>query len=107
LEGNAGGITAVQQDRIGDLCEIGVNNEVANLFVHDNTIVQETGLAAGLRVSISDPSYYTSKNNRWSNNSYQLDDLDATRFMWESSHIDAEAWRSYGHDGSGENFEES
>ena len=107
VEDNAGGITAVQQDRIGDQCGIGLNNEVVNLFVHDNTIVQATGVAAGLRVNISDHSYYTSKNNRWTNNSYQLDDLNATRFVWQSSHIDAEAWRSHGQDDSGENFGES
>jgi Right handed beta helix region len=104
VEGNAGGITALQQDRIGDLCGIGLNNEVANLFVHDNTIVQATGLAAGLKVTISDSSYYTSKNNRWEDNTYHLDDLNAARFMWQSSYIDADAWRSYGQDVSDGDF---
>jgi hypothetical protein len=101
VERNAGGIVALQQDRIGDRCGIGLDNEIANLFVHDNTIVQTTGLAAGLRVSISDPSYFTSKNNRWEDNTYHLDDLNAGRFLWQSSYIDAAAWRSYGHDEPG------
>ena len=106
VENNAGGIVAIQQDRIGDGCGIGLNNEVANLFIHDNTIVQATGLAAGLRVDISDPSYYTSKNNRWEDNTYLLDDLSAARFMWESGYIDAVTWRSNGHDDPGGVFDE-
>jgi hypothetical protein len=105
LEGNAGGIVALQQGRIGDACEIGLNNEVANLYVHDNTIVQTTNLAAGLRVTISDPSYYTNKNNRWEENTYYLDDLNAARFLWQSGYIDADAWRSFGLDESGAIFD--
>ena len=101
VEGNAGGIVALQQGRIGDVCGIGLNNEVANLFIHDNTIVQTTNLAAGLRVTIPDPSYFTSKNNRWEENEYLLDDRNAPRFLWQSGFIDADAWRSFGLDQSG------
>ena len=107
VEANAGGIVALQQNRIGDRCEIGLNNEVANLSVHDNTIIQATGLAAGLKVTISDPSYYTSKNNRWAENAYVLDDLNAARFMWQFGFIDADAWRSFGQDQSGAMFDQS
>ena len=106
VENNASGIVALQQDRIGDQCGIGVNNEVANLFVHDNTIVQATGLAAGLRVTISDPSYFTSKNNRWEDNTYRLDDLNAAWFLWQSGYIDATAWRSLGLDQPGAAFDQ-
>jgi hypothetical protein len=97
VEGNAGGITAVQQNRIGDQCGIGLNNEVANLFVHDNTIVQDTGLAAGLRVSIPDPSYYTSKNNRWTNNDYSLGNaVNGLHFYWVNAKIKWGAWQAAG-----------
>ena len=106
VENNASGIVALQQDRIGDQCGIGVNNEVVNLFVHDNTIVQATGRAAGLRVAISDPSYYTSKNNRWEDNTYRLDDLNAALFLWQSGFIDAAAWRSLGLDQPGAVFDQ-
>jgi len=106
VENNAGGIVALQQDRIGDRCAIGLNNEITNLFVHDNTIVEATGLAAGLRVTISDPSYYTSKNNRWEENIYHLDDLNAARFLWQSGYVDAEAWRSFGLDQPGAVFDQ-
>ena len=47
VEDNAAGITAVQQSRPGTSAGIGLNNEVANLFVHDNTIVQATGHRRG------------------------------------------------------------
>ncbi len=98
VEGNAGGITAVQQNRIGDQCGIGLNNEVANLFVHDNTIVQATGLAAGLRLyNQSNQAYYTSKNNRWTNNDYSLGNAaNGLHFYWVNAKIKWGVWQAAG-----------
>jgi hypothetical protein len=70
-----------------------------NLYVHDNTVRQSSGIAAGLNLYLeSDQSYYTSGNNHWEGNAYYLDDLDAARFMWSAGPVGADGWRSYGHD---------
>jgi Right handed beta helix region len=105
VEDNAAGITAVQEPA-GDPCGYGIA-AVANLSVHDNTVRQPTGIAAGLRLlNESDQAYYSSMNNRWEDNTYHLDDLNAARFRWQPGYIDADAWRSYGNDRPGAVFDE-
>jgi Right handed beta helix region len=97
VEDNAAGITAVQEPA-GDPCGYGIA-AVANLSVHDNTVRQLTGIAAGLRLlNESDQTYYTSKNNRWANNHYTLgDSADGLYFYWTNEPIGAAEWRSLGH----------
>jgi Right handed beta helix region len=99
VEDNAAGITAVQEPA-GDQCGFGSDAEVANLYVHDNTIVQPTGIAAGLRFSNEpDQSYYTNKDNHWVNNTYTLGNTtDGLHFYWANAEISSNAWRSYGQD---------
>jgi hypothetical protein len=96
VENNAGGITAVQAPR-GDECGYGPQ-EVVNIYVHDNTIRQPGGIAAGLNLYLeSDQSYYTSRNNRWRNNDYSLGDpVNGLHFYWAGGRMNAAAWWSYG-----------
>jgi Right handed beta helix region len=96
VEDNAAGITAVQEPA-GDPCGYGIP-AIANLSVHDNSITQSAGIAAGLRLW-QEPvqTYYTSMNNRWANNNYTLGDpANELPFFWANNLIDADEWRSFG-----------
>ena len=98
VEDNAAGITAVQEPA-EDPCGYGTA-EIANLSVHDNAVRQPAGIAAGLRLwNEPDQSYYTSKNNHWASNDYTLGgSADGPYFYWTNGPIDADEWRSLGHD---------
>ena len=98
VEGNAAGITAVQEP-VGGRLRLRTP-EIANLCVHDNTVRQSSGIAAGLRLlNESDQAYYTSKNNRWANNEYSLGDpMRGLHYFWANEPIDPGRWRQYGHD---------
>jgi len=98
VEGNAAGITAVQEPS-GDYCDYGTP-EIANLYVHDNIVRQPVGIAAGLRLHDEpDQAYYTSSNNRWANNEYSLGTpANGFPFVWANGTIDAAGWQSYGQD---------
>jgi hypothetical protein len=100
VEGNAGGITAIQEPA-GTSC-YGTERETINLYVHDNTVRQSSGWAGGLQLlNEGDSTYYTTRNNRWENNTYYLDSLSTLRFRWKDGDVSASAWRSYGHDDTG------
>ena len=98
VEDNAAGITAVQEPA-GAACSYGTP-EIANLFVHDNTIVQQSGIAAGLRLwNESDQAYYTSMHNRWADNDYTLGDAaNGLHFYWANAKMESSSWQSYGQD---------
>jgi parallel beta-helix repeat protein len=97
VEGNAAGITAVQEPA-SDLCGYGVA-EIANLYVHDNTVVQTGGIAAGLQlVGTGDTAYFRSKGNRWQGNVYRAEGGEEPRFHWMQGAIDQVAWRAAGQD---------
>ena len=97
VEGNNAGITATQEPA-GDQCGFGSDAEVANLYVHDNTVVQPVGIAAGLRLyRESNQAYYTGMNNRWTNNDYTLGDpANGLHFFWANGKVESSAWLSYG-----------
>jgi chitodextrinase len=57
--------------------------ETRNLYVHDNTI-KTHGHPAGLIQTIGDPSYWTSKNNRFVQNTYIVC-TNPTPFVWQAS----------------------
>jgi hypothetical protein len=99
VEDNNAGITATQEPA-GDQCGFGSDAEIANLHVHDNTVVQPTGIAAGLRLYREpDQSYYTNKNNRWRNNRYTLGNpANGLHFYWANTSMDSSTWQSYGQD---------
>ncbi len=73
---------------------------VENLFVHDNVITMTTGVT-GLSENVGDPSVYTSRNNRFVDNTYFLG-ANAGYFAWAGrSRIDEWAWNGYGQDVTG------
>jgi len=99
VEDNAAGITALQEPA-GARCGSGIESEVANLHVHNNTVRQTEGLAAGLKLfREDDDSYYHSKNNHWEENIYLLGDPEGgLHFFWLDRLMTAEEWRAQGHD---------
>lgn len=98
LEGNADGITAVQQNRDGHdpggACGTTNNNKLMNVWVHDNTSVNSgsTGLAQDVR----DDGIYTNRNIRFERNTYT-----GGSFFWMNSDRNAAQWKGYGQDVSG------
>jgi parallel beta-helix repeat protein len=96
VEGNADGIAAVQQNRGSGAHGV---HQVSNLWVHDN-VIGMTGGWTGLVQDVDDTSYFTSRNNRFERNRYQLGS-GAVFFTWMNGDRSESEWRSYGQDGSG------
>ena len=72
----------------------GVPFNLKNLYVHNNTITQQTGSAAGIvKSSRLDNSVFTSWNNRFSDNTYHLGSQAGNFFEWLNSPITLAAWQ--------------
>ena len=102
LINSANGIGAVANNR-------GSGNRgpylLQNLYVHDNTIVQSTGYAAGIVADSAYLSAYTSSNNRFVNNTYKLP-ASGVLYSWYtggSGYVDltSSQWIAAGEDTSG------
>jgi hypothetical protein len=101
VEGNGNGIIAVQEPRGSSHHG---ERHMIDLFVHGNTIVQHRGWAAGFFVyhNDNDASYFTSKNNRFRNNTYRLGDrADGFHFSWKDGGLTAHGWKDAGQDVTG------
>jgi hypothetical protein len=96
VEGNADGIAAVQQDRGSG--RYGAY-QLANLWVHDNTVTMSQGLT-GVVEDIDDPSVFTSRNIRFTNNRYRFL-VDDYFFTWQDDDRSDAQWKSYGMDVTG------
>lgn len=79
--------------------------ETRNLYVHDNTIASAG--RTGLIEVVGDSSFYTSKNNRFLRNRYQLG-CQRKPFAWKDptgardyGYVSASQWRAYGNDRAG------
>ena len=103
VEDNYAGIGAVQRELYTG--QYGVQ-EVKNLYVHDNTI--RTAGKNGLIQVIYDTSYYTSKNNRFVHNTYELSCNQPTPFAWKEpnggtyyAYVTKNQWVGYGNDTTG------
>ncbi len=70
---------------------------VSNLSVHDNSITQPSGTAAGI-LSNTDPHYYpmvfTTWNNHFDNNTYCLTSTSGDFYEWNLATIAKAAWQS-------------
>ncbi len=75
-------------------------HELQNLDVHDNDVSMIAGIT-GVNQLDDDPSYFSSRNNRFHGNHYHLDSLEARRFAWADADHDAAAWRRFGQDTTG------
>lgn len=91
------GYQALRNDNLG-------NHYIQNLNVHDNTVTQSSGLAAGI-FSVTDPSVYpaifTSWNNKFTTDNYCILPASGNFFQWNGSLMDATTWKSSGLDTSG------
>jgi hypothetical protein len=111
ITNSANGIGAVLVDRgnSNHAPNTGQPYLLKNLDVHDNTFSEITYEAAGLiRTSDFDTSVYTSWNNHFTHNTYNLADLSGLYFVWiDSSGKNSYAphtwvqWQSFGNDAGG------
>ncbi len=92
------GIIAVRQDR-GISRRLEGPHTLKNLHVHDNTVTQKDGVAAGIRSSPSLPPIDPS--NRFDSNVYYLGRPSAQAFVWNQGTRTIEDWKSSGNDRSG------
>lgn len=110
---NFNGIVAIQQARgaaYGDPAEAYGPYVVQNLYVHDNTIKQNTAMAAGLTNAAAgivedngDTTVFTTRNNRYRNNTYTLLPLGGGQspgFEWQGWLNDTQ-WKALGQDTTG------
>jgi hypothetical protein len=96
VEDNANGIAAIQQDRGSGAHGPYV---VENLRVLNNRVRMRTG-NSGLAQDNGDRSVFTSRNNRFDHNHYDLGP-NATHFHWADRWLDERGWRSYAQDVDG------
>jgi parallel beta-helix repeat protein len=82
VSGNRDGICLTQQDRGTD--PVRGPHRLQDVYVHDNTVVMTAG-HSGLIEYVDDTSYYTSRNNRFQNNTYSLGCGKRPYFIWMRS----------------------
>lgn len=73
-----------------------------NLYVHDNTITQKSGIAAGIDAGPAYvPDVFTAWNNRFKNNTYRFPDLGGRHFEWMNGSRGIEEWKGFHNDAEG------
>jgi parallel beta-helix repeat protein len=97
VENNRTGIGAYESDRGSG--KYG-KHDLVNLNVHDNTVLQSTGRAAGVTQGIGSNAVFTSQNNRFTRNVYDLGS-SARYFRWMNSDLTTVGWKGYGLDVTG------
>ena len=112
LTENFQGIVIAQQPRntsTGDSYAPAGGFIAQNVYVHDNTIYQRTfggpnggdgSAASGAANDAGDLATFTSRNNRWVNNTYYLG-TNPRPFAWMNGFRTAAEWRAYGQDVTG------
>ena len=89
------GIGGTQADR-GTDARTGLPYNLKNLYVHNNTIPQQTGFAGGIaKSSTFDDSVCTSWGNHFQNNSYSLSDTRYPYFYWLDQKWTHAQWQMY------------
>jgi len=73
---------------------------VYNVYVHDNSIVQPTGRAAGAVQNVGTNAVFTSQNNRFVHGTYDLGTA-AKYFTWMNADRTTTEWKGYGLDMTG------
>jgi parallel beta-helix repeat protein len=73
---------------------------VYNVYVHDNTVVQPTGRAAGAVQNVGTNAVFTSQNNRFVHDTYDLGTA-AKYFTWMNADRTTTEWKGYGLDMTG------
>lgn len=93
LSGNQHGIMGVQQNRSS---VAGGPWITKNLWVHDNDVTQQNG-ASGLRDIGTGGAIYSSRNNRFNNNTYRIS--GNSNAFWYGGTVSDGTWKSKGFDG--------
>ncbi len=84
------GIVGVQEQRSNSA---GEPYSIRNLYVHDNTIIQDRGIAAGIvRTALLGDAVFDSFNNRFSDNHFQLATNKAKSFAWKGDVLSYGEW---------------
>ena len=68
--------------------------EVRNLHVHDNSVTHTGDGVAGITAPKDASSVYNSWNNRFTNNTYNID--SSARFRWDNSWLSYSQWQAEG-----------
>jgi hypothetical protein len=80
----------------------GVPYLAKNISVHNNVITQRTGAAAGIvKGQTFDNSIFTSWNNHFQSNKYELNDLDGNYYFWINQPMNPGSWKYYKNDTQG------
>ncbi|MEE9179129.1 MAG: right-handed parallel beta-helix repeat-containing protein [Acidimicrobiia bacterium] len=95
--GNKDGIAAMAIGRGGGAYGL---YELRGLSVHDNHIEMTEG-QTGIIDFKDDPAVFTSMNNRFENNTYQIDPGLATPFQWDGAAMTKNEWVAAGNDTTG------
>lgn len=103
VSGNMNAIGLQARDRGTGLygARLLVNNDV-----HGNSITMTSGSAwgqgaTGLVQNMGDTSYFTSKGNSFTGNTYVVDSASAKRFAWNGTYVTGATWQSLGNDAGG------
>jgi len=97
LSGNANGIALLQQNRGSGTQGVHL---VQNDFVHDNVVDMSAGGASGAVQDVGDLAIFTSRNNRFANNTYVLG-TNKSVFAWMNNWLTPLQWQGYGQDLTG------
>jgi hypothetical protein len=92
------GIAAVQGNR-GSSHRSGRPYLVQHLYVHDNTIIQSAGTAAGMvKDEHFQDSVFQSWGNRFEGNTYEIADVKGKYYQWTNAPRTREEWQALGND---------
>ena len=94
---NKQGIVGIQQPRVKD--GVDYSGNLKNLYVHDNTVRVLSGGITGVFSGVSD-STFTSRNNRYASNTYDMGS-DTKPFFWSNDRRTKAEWQRYGNDVNG------
>jgi len=95
------GIAAVQAER-GSSRSTGRPYLVQDIDVHDNTVVQSSGTAAGIvKDAHFDDAVFKSWGNRFRGNTYVLGATKGEFYQWMNTPRTREEWQAFGNDPDG------
>jgi parallel beta-helix repeat protein len=97
VTGNKQGIVGIQQIRIQE--GVDYSSNLQNMYVHDNTVQVPSGGISGIS-SGTDDLPFTSRNNRYASNSYEMG-TDPKPFIWMNDRRTQAEWQQYGNDTDG------
>ena len=98
LVGNKNGIVLIQADRGSGTLGPYVTR---NVSVHDNTVTLGAGQRNGAERYGGDSGLWTTNNNHFDHNTYNLQTADAAPFLWVAATKTDTQWRASGNDVTG------